>query len=74
MKRAVSQSWITSDGQSWESWHEASAHERFITLRARVDYLLRCSLGPDAFAKALLDTEGLHFIVTGPRKGRKEPQ
>ena len=67
MRRLRSDKWITDDGQTWLSYAEAVAHQKFITLRARVDYLMRCSIGPDAFTKALLDTPQLHIVVQ-PRR------
>jgi hypothetical protein len=67
MKRESLTTYTTTDGQRWQDYHEAISHEKFLRLRVKVDYLLRCSLGADAFAKALLDTEGLHIIVRQPQ-------
>lgn len=63
--------WTTSDGQEWQDWHEANAHERFITLRAEIDTLLRMSLtSADVFARALLGNERLMILIKhGPKKG-----
>ena len=72
LSRITETTWLTSDGQSWTDWHEARAHEQFITLRVRVEYLLRCAIGPDAFTKALLDTPGL-YLVTGKGKPQRNP-
>lgn len=72
IRHTRSNTWTTSDGQSWTVWHEAQAHEKFLFLREALRRVRRPGITLDEVTRELLATEGLHVIVglPTPKQGR----